>query len=560
MAPATSRTTAPSHSAGNYAGDGSTSLRDLVSTLGPLILSPITDISANHPVCDAVVYDPADTDALREGSIVLGVGIDPSDRGAAGSAVIERLQRAGCAALILKGEVAPVWATACDNARISLITCPPGTSWARLLQLLHSAMVSSDTSTSVLRGVPFGDLFALANAVSAVIDAPVTIEDRQSWVLAYSGRQDEADAARTETIVGRRIPDSYMRELSGAGIFSHLATSDDPIYWAGGSSNTMPRLVVAVRAGGELLGSLWAAIPSAPDHVQYETFREASRLVALHLLRHRTALDASDALQPALASRVLLGAPGAQDAAARLGIAQTPMHVVGVTIRNVGDPSVPGADAAEGAAMRKRLRDSLSVHLSAMSPRTACTELGGMVYALFPADRREAGNDRVKDVSRDFLRRGKFTSDVMVAVTSRPRVAASLSEGRQEVDEVLRAAAHGASSDVLDADDMRLPILLLRLTEAVDDPSQLVGTHLRTVSEHDASHGTSYLSSVRAYLDHFGDTAAAAAALHIHKNSLRYRIRRCRELFGLDLSTADGRLSVMLQLRLAGDTLTARNG
>lgn len=56
--------------------------------------------------------------------------------------------------------------------------------------------------------------------------------------------------------------------------------------------------------------------------------------------------------------------------------------------------------------------------------------------------------------------------------------------------------------------------------------------------------------TVLAYLNAFGDVRAAAAELHVHPNTLRYRIRRAEDLTGLDLSRPDQRLLAMLQLRL----------
>ncbi|HYH28808.1 MAG TPA: helix-turn-helix domain-containing protein [Pseudonocardia sp.] len=57
---------------------------------------------------------------------------------------------------------------------------------------------------------------------------------------------------------------------------------------------------------------------------------------------------------------------------------------------------------------------------------------------------------------------------------------------------------------------------------------------------------------VPAYLESFGDMVSAARRLHVHPNTLRYRLRRIRELTGLDLDDADTRLAAALQLR-AGD-------
>jgi hypothetical protein len=65
----------------------------------------------------------------------------------------------------------------------------------------------------------------VANAVAALIDAPVTIEDRSSRVLAFSGRQDEADQSRAETILGRQVPERYSQLLTGLGVFRELYRS-----------------------------------------------------------------------------------------------------------------------------------------------------------------------------------------------------------------------------------------------------------------------------------------------------------------------------------------------
>jgi DNA-binding PucR family transcriptional regulator len=59
------------------------------------------------------------------------------------------------------------------------------------------------------------------------------------------------------------------------------------------------------------------------------------------------------------------------------------------------------------------------------------------------------------------------------------------------------------------------------------------------------------VATLTAWLDAFGDIAAAAAAVHVHPNTLRYRLRRLAEVAGIDLDNADDRFSAMLQLRLS---------
>lgn len=51
-------------------------------------------------------------------------------------------------------------------------------------------------------------------------------------------------------------------------------------------------------------------------------------------------------------------------------------------------------------------------------------------------------------------------------------------------------------------------------------------------------------------LDAFGDVPAASAALFVHPNTFRYRLRRLAEVSGIDLTDPEQRFAAMLQLRV----------
>lgn len=62
--------------------------------------------------------------------------------------------------------------------------------------------------------------------------------------------------------------------------------------------------------------------------------------------------------------------------------------------------------------------------------------------------------------------------------------------------------------------------------------------------EHDRKHGIDYVLTLKAWLDHPGTPSDAARSLHVHPNTLRYRIQRITELNPLDLGDADVRFAV----------------
>ena len=71
---------------------------------------------------------------------------------------------------------------------------------------------------------------------------------------------------------------------------------------------------------------------------------------------------------------------------------------------------------------------------------------------------------------------------------------------------------------------------------------------LAALRAHDARHGSSYVATLRAYLDHEAGMAATAEELGVHVNTLRYRVSRVVALSGLDLADPDERLVCALEL------------
>ncbi|WP_030824670.1 PucR family transcriptional regulator [Streptomyces hygroscopicus] len=144
------------------------------------------------------------------------------------------------------------------------------------------------------------------------------------------------------------------------------------------------------------------------------------------------------------------------------------------------------------------------------------------------------------------------------AIESLPGVAAGMSHPfrpgaplRIAQREALWAASHAVASGralVRYGDDVTgrwLPDDPAALTDLVE---HVLGEALR----YDAGHGTRLLPSVRTWMERDRRTDEAAAALHVHPNTLAYRLRRFHELTGRDLSTTGAFAEVWLAIRAAG--------
>ncbi len=70
------------------------------------------------------------------------------------------------------------------------------------------------------------------------------------------------------------------------------------------------------------------------------------------------------------------------------------------------------------------------------------------------------------------------------------------------------------------------------------------------IAAHDAESNTEYAKTLRTYLDCSRDSARTSAALSLHQNTLRYRLKRLRDLFGVDLDQPEDTLLLWLSLHV----------
>lgn len=72
---------------------------------------------------------------------------------------------------------------------------------------------------------------------------------------------------------------------------------------------------------------------------------------------------------------------------------------------------------------------------------------------------------------------------------------------------------------------------------------------IEIIQEYDASYHTNLLETLEKYLYYPENPVAASKALHIHRNTLIYRINKIKELTEIDLGNGDVRLNIQLYLK-----------
>ncbi|WP_433298241.1 helix-turn-helix domain-containing protein [Pseudonocardia sp. CA-142604] len=340
---------------------------------------------------------------------------------------------------------------------------------------------------------------------------------------------------------------------------SHLA--DDPDLGIAalpaelGPVDGSPGLVVPVVLDEDVAGHLWALCPRAPLGPPHrQALVRAAAVVAFALLKERTAQEVEWRLSRDFFDD-LLDAEGqssqALHARARqLGADLTEPHTV-LVIRRDAPQDEPTAVHEDREAYAQR-------SLLSLVQRTGATWKGATLTAT-RSDHvvvlwRENGQSRSAAEFAHHLRReilayaGGWTATIGVGPTC--------------VDVQEYGDAYRLTSSVLDLvqqSDRRDRVVTLdeigayRLLLQVKRPRELrsfAQAVLGTVHAYDEQHQSKLGLTLRTYTTHRCNAALTAGALHVHPNTVSYRLRRIERLLGIELDDPQTLLHVQLALMI----------
>ncbi len=524
-------------------------LSNVIDALGSGLLEVLTaPRGLDLRVADPVIFDAADMLHAEPGDLVLGVGVPAGSTRARD--LVSEAGRSAAAGVVLRrdhADPASVCAAA-EAARVAVLLIPSTTGWSHLFTLLRTAIDASRAATwSSQAGLAVGDLVSLANAVAGTVGGATTIEDLDTNVLAFSNLDHPIDLPRQDTILGHRVPNSWRQALVDQGVFKRMYGTEDVVHVTDMTEPDVfvaPRMAIAVRAGGEVLGSIWVAEADRPfDEEAAQALRGAARIAALHMLHHRAYSDLERQRKAELIRALLAGTEPPLPGISSMGLAGTPLAVIAV------DPDLSRTADAEVAM--ERAVSVITRYAEVYRRRAAAVAVDGIIYVLLPTP-ADADHSRLMSFAANVAQRTRAATKTPVRVGIGSTVAElrDLHRSRDEADEVLRVLRRdGDDGLTAHVDDVRGRVALLHLQDLAARDPRLRAGKIQGLIDHDRQRGTSYVATLRAYLDAFGDVSVAAAELSIHRNTFRYRLARLLELSGLDLSEADERLITHLQLR-----------
>ncbi|MFF4832836.1 PucR family transcriptional regulator [Streptomyces sp. NPDC001315] len=300
--------------------------------------------------------------------------------------------------------------------------------------------------------------------------------------------------------------------------------------------------------------------------------RDAARTVRRRLAQEVLELVQTGAAPAEIAARLRVAAPvllpglGAaplwQVVVARVEWEQAGGGPAGPSVEGGGGR---GAGYVEGGPVAQSLLEEILVNPLATGPepsdRIAVAHTGDEAVALVPLpavssehDGSEAGvlADVLLESVRDPLSAGldddgRLTLGVSAAVHSAEGLRGALEEARHA-----RRVAAARPGRVCAAGHQELASHVLLLPFVPDDVRRAFTARLLDpLRDYDRRHRAELIPTLEAFLDCDGSWTRCASRLHLHVNTLRYRVGRIEQLTSRDLSRLEDKLDFFLALRMS---------
>lgn len=444
-----------------------------------------------------------------------------------------------------------------ETPPLPLISVHEGTATKALSRRLRTLETDGD-ARRVLAEVRARDgVVTIADRAAEKLGGHIIVEDQNFQMLAYSRLSSYMDEARREAILQRQMPATYGQIFDAQGVQASLISGEDVVQSeAAPEVGLGPRLIVAIRHHGRLVGTIWFARDhpafDAADIAELQACAGQMGMLLAETLReqHDERIRQDDAVLDLLHGRDV---DGALQTLGTIGPDfRQATHVV-TFAQLIADAST--RPAVEAPTHTPHLAEFRA--LAEFTARTVRNEVltvveGDRLHIIHfgcdapPAECDSTATRHIAERLAESL--GKVNLAVTVGIGRHAPIPQQLSHSAQDAVRVVSGLVQmnrAAISTVSQAWATLMVDSFLGVPRLVSDE---MPKDLRELLGSTAERDREQLLTVRVALDHWGDIALTAKTLHVHQNTVRYRLQRFQSSTGIDLEAPGDRLALWMLL------------
>ena len=373
-----------------------------------------------------------------------------------------------------------------------------------------------------------------------------------------------ADVARRPTIVLDEyfrvqvtVPDDEATQQIGHDVGATLAAGDPRAlgarpaspFWLASENDSPEALIVPLRLRGTPAGYLVLGGPGDVTDLDRQVAERAARVLGIELAKQRAVTEAQLRLQGDFLDDLLSGSYPSEEA--MLARARWMGHDLGrphvllaVSLDDLAD--------RESGSQRLQATDLVRTEVLRLAPGALLRERQDRLAVALPRTSPPTSEEALELAER--LRRriaGLLASGhVTVGVGRHHPGIAGLAFSYREAEQALaigRALLGGDRS--VHFEHLGVQRLLFQLR---DNPelASFYDDLLGKLQAHDERQGAELVNTLEAFFECHGNHVRTAQRLHLHRNTLLYRLDRAKLVLGVDLDDAETRLALQVALKI----------
>ena len=563
-----------------------------------LALPPGTEVAAGAAGLDRTVSwarvagtRPLAAGSLEEGELVIFAALPPAASGEGARRLVDLLIEMGAAALLLLQSAPDSLVRAADEAELPILVAPPGSRAADLERAVVGLIVDSRSQLRQRADETYQRLTRIAledRGLGAIVQ---TLADTMHKLVVIQDEYGAVQEAAAPRAGGNppRVAEPGLPTIEA--IVPELRASVRDLPWPGGealrSHSLVPtrlslgfarleRLVLPIVLKRTMAGFLSIIGPAhAIDELDELTLGPAAVVCALEIAKQRAVAETEYRLQADVLEAAFAGRFASEtEVVARARALGYELEGDQVALVFALDPDgvlvapSPAADSppAEGDAKtsatsqpRPRLLDALRRTLEARERSALVRQQDERVAVFMPLVGAEMAAVAREGEALRLSAAVMLDGSTLSVGVGRPHTSvAGLTTGYREAEEALligQALLGGNCTTYFG--DLGIRRLLFPLRDS-PELREFYDEFLGALESYDDRHGTELIRTLEGFFAHHGNHVRAAEALHLHRNTLLYRLARIQAIAGLDLDDPEVRLAVQVALRLRPLTVPRR--
>ncbi len=394
----------------------------------------------------------------------------------------------------------------------------------------------------------FGNLENLADAISDTLNCPVTIEDFNHRLLAYSTHENSTDQARIATIIGRRVPEKVINNLWKDGIIPKLQQSDEPLRIPSIEKIGLgDRVAISIRKGTEVLGYIWALeVDKKLTDQELLLLKKAALAAKNHLLQHHAGTKKREENNQEFFWQMLTGHLQSEN--------EIQGKLQRLSLGNILPYTILIFQFPEEIDVKteKNISYLTTTIQSVRTPFTANDENIFMVLAT--TNNNQPMIERVEEFIASFVLQMKERFGVLGIKAGYGGIYESLTNVEKSYHEALTVLS--LKDKFIDEIPFIFNYRDLGLYQFLEEiyRKQLRDGYknekLELIQQYDLKHHTNLYETLETFLNHDDHVQEAAKALHIHTNTLNYRLKRIAEMTGLNFRDPAQKMMIYIDIKI----------